>query len=155
MVKAYLKYVQHDILGGLVSNTANLETCMVTCSGAKKGPYLVSGHNELVFLTSVATNEIEYKIYDKGAANGFVTCLKVSGGLMAIGYSSGTIVVVDLDLVNGTKDEDDESKQLFGQAHKFHFHRTAVTCILFDHSNTTMYSGSQDTYIVTYDLVAD
>ena len=69
----------------------------------------MSGHNELVLLTNVATNETEFKIYDKSAAFGFVTCLEVSANLLAIGYSSGTVIVVDLDLANATQDEDNAS----------------------------------------------
>jgi len=70
--------------------------------GTEYGPYLVSGHNELVYLTNTNTNEIEYKIYDKEASNGYVTHLKVSAYQLAIGYSSGTILIIDLDIANAT-----------------------------------------------------
>ena len=43
----------------------------------------------------------------------------------------------------------------FALAHKFSLHRSAVTCISFDTEGIQMFSGSQDTYIVVYDLLAD
>ena len=90
----------------MVSNTTNLTTCTLFKDGKPTSTYLVSGHNELVLLTNCLTNETEYKVYDKSAAYGFVTCLKVSANLLAIGFSSGTVLVVDLDLTNATTDED-------------------------------------------------
>lgn len=39
--------------------------------------------------------------------------------------------------------------------HKFALHRSAVTCINFDNEGIQMFSGSQDTYIIVYDLLAD
>jgi len=84
----------------------------------------------------MVTNEIDYKIYDREAQYGFVTHLKVSANLLAIGYSSGTILVVDLELDNAMPDEDNKSQIVFAIVHKFSFHRTAVTCMIFDDSNT-------------------
>ena len=75
--------------------------------------------------------------------------------MLAIGYSSGTIIVVDLDLDNSLPDEDNKSLIQFSMLHKFSFHKTAVTTIIFDDNNTQMFSGGQDTYIVVYDLVSD
>ena len=65
--------------------------------------------------------------------------------MIAIGYSSGTILVYDLTVPYRTID----------QRHHFSFHRSAVTCISFFSEETQMASGSQDTYIIIYDLVAD
>jgi hypothetical protein len=155
MVKAYLKYAQHDVLGGLVSNTSNLTTCKIMQGKTVKGQYLVTAHNELVLFTNQATNEVDFKFYDRQAEYGHVTCLKSSTNLLAIGFSTGTILVIDLDLANASEEDNKDSKAAFATLHKFQFHRSAVSCMLIDDSNTTLYSGSQDTYIVTYDLVAD
>ena len=74
---------------------------------------------------------------------------------MAIGHSNGTILVYDLELESTAPSEDNKDILLFELLHKFNFHRSGVSCILFDDNNTTMYSGGQDTYIVVYDLVSD
>ena len=103
----------------------------------------------------MTTNEIEYKLYDHDATYGHVTYLKASGKMLAVGYSNGTILVIDLDLANATPDEDNDTHMVLATLHKFQFHRSSVTVIMFDDQNTQMYSGAQDTYIVIYDLVSD
>lgn len=60
------------------------------------GVYVVSACNEVVNFTNIKTGEIQFKIYDKEALHGHVTCLQVSSDLLAIGYSSGTIHVYAL-----------------------------------------------------------
>lgn len=117
--------------------------------------FIVSACNEVVNFTNYKTSESEYKIYDKEAKYGWVTYLKASGNMLAIGYSSGTIIVVDLDINNALPDEDNLTLLQFSMLHKFVFHKTAVTTIMFDDNNTQLYSGGQDTYIVVYDLVSD
>ena len=73
------------------------------------GVYIVSSCNEVVSFTNHKTSESSFKIYDKEAKYGWVTCLKVSGNQLAIGYSSGTIIVVDLDLDTALPDEDNKN----------------------------------------------
>ena len=65
---------------------------------------MVSACNEVVNLTNVRTGEVEYQIYDREAIQGTVTCLAVTGPFLAIGYSSGTILVYNLDIIE--QDED-------------------------------------------------
>jgi hypothetical protein len=69
------------------------------------GLYIVSACNEVVYLMNNNTSEIRYKIYDTEAKYGHVTQLKVSGNNLAVGYSSGTIIVFDLDVANAQPDE--------------------------------------------------
>jgi hypothetical protein len=88
------------------------------------------------------SNEIDYKIYDDESKYGHVTHLKVSGALLAIGYSSGTILVINLDLKESTQDEANDKKTIFETVHNFKFHKSAVTFVLFANQNTQMYSGS-------------
>jgi len=40
---------------------------------------------------------VEFKIYDKEAIHGQVSCLAVSTSLLAIGYTSGTILVYSME----------------------------------------------------------
>lgn len=109
------------------------------------GVFLVSACNEVTNFTNLKTGEVMYKVYDKEALHGHVTCLQATSDFIAIGYSSGTILVYSL------KVEGDQLEEL----HKFSFHRSNVTTIEFFNNNTQMASGSTDTYIIVYDLVAD
>ena len=70
-----------------------------------KGTYLVSGCNEVTSFTNIATGEVDYKIYHDDALYGQVTCIKASSDVIAIGYSSGTILVYDLTVAFKTIDQ--------------------------------------------------
>lgn len=71
MVKAYLKYQQHDVFGGFVSSSCNVTTCELKDGrlGAYSnlGLHVVSACNEVVYLMNNNTSEIAYKIYDTEA----------------------------------------------------------------------------------------
>lgn len=85
------------------------------------------------------------KIYEEEALHGYVTCIEAADDKIAIGYSTGTISIHSLKL------EENKLEQL----HKFSFHRSAISCIHFFDNGSQMASGSVDTYIVIYDLMAD
>jgi WD40 repeat protein len=120
--------------------------------GESMGEYMVTACNEVVNFINLNTNEIRYKIYNHEAEHGFVTHLKASSNVLAIGFSSGTILVYDLDIASKLDGGENEP---FNLLHKFQFHRTGISVIFFDDLNTQMFSGGQDTYIVVYDLVSD
>ena len=109
------------------------------------GVFIVSACNEIVNFTNVKTGEVQFKVYDKEALHGHVTYLTASSDYLAVGFSSGTIIVYNL------KAEGEELEQL----HLFNFHRSPITSIVFFNNNTQMASGSADTYIIIYDLIAD
>jgi U3 small nucleolar RNA-associated protein 12 len=71
--------------------------------------------------------------------------LQASSEHIAIGYSSGTILIYSLKV-------EGEDLDLL---HKFVFHRSNVTTIEFFNNNTQLASGSSDTYIIVYDLLSD
>ena len=102
----------------------------------------------MINLVNIDTNEIERKVRpgddfeEDEDVFGQVTCLKVHNNLLAAGYSTGHVLVFDL---TGNMEV----------IHKFHLHRSPITCVTFDQDGTEMYSGSEDTYVVVYDLVAD
>lgn len=52
-------------------------------------------------------------------------------------------------------DYDNPDQLSLKQLNKFSFHKSGVTCLLFDENNTALYSAGQDTYIVVYDLVSE
>ena len=67
MVKAYLKYQQHDVFGGFVSSACNIISCELKNGSASLGLHVVSACNEVVYLMNNNTSEISYKIYDTEA----------------------------------------------------------------------------------------
>jgi hypothetical protein len=67
MVKAYLKYQQHDVFGGFVSSSCNITTCELKNGSTSLGLHVVSACNEVVYLMNNNTSEIAYKIYDTEA----------------------------------------------------------------------------------------
>ena len=79
----------------------------------------------MITLVNCETNEIEKKVrpgddYEEDEdVFGQVTCLKVQGNHLAAGYSTGHVIVYDTSA----------SLEI---AHKFHLHRSPVTCVTFD-----------------------
>ena len=59
----------------------------------------MSACNEVVNLSSVRTGEVDFQIYDREALHGQVTCLATVGSLLAIGYTNGTVLVYNLDVI--------------------------------------------------------
>ena len=57
MVKAYLRYTQDKVLGGLVGNKSNIKLVRIKNT---VGKYLASACNEVVNLTNMKTGEVEY-----------------------------------------------------------------------------------------------
>ena len=70
------------------------------------GVFIVSACNEVVNFTNVKTGEVQFKVYDKEALHGHVTYLTASSDYLAVGFSSGTIIVYNL------KAEGEELEQL-------------------------------------------
>jgi U3 small nucleolar RNA-associated protein 12 len=148
MVKAYLRYVQENIFGAFTSSQSNavMVKVLVNIKGEK---LLVTACNEVVSLSNMRTGEVAFKLYEENAAHGYVTVLAASGFYLAVGYSSGTVVVYNLELEAAV-----HKGECFEIEHTFSFHRTAVTALVFADDDTQLVSGGADTHIVMYDLVA-
>ena len=104
MVKAYLRYVQERVFSGLSGAQANIKVVQLIDSANVKTYYAVSACNEVVNLTNIRTGEVIYQIYDREAIQGTVTCLAVANSFLAIGYSSGTIMVYNLAVLESDED---------------------------------------------------
>ena len=117
---------------------------------------MVTACNEVVNLSNMRTGEVEYQIYDREAMHGTATSLATAGNLLAIGYSSGTILVYNLEVILSDQEiKDKHSASRFELAHQFSFHKSAITCMIFSgEGGTQLISGGADTYIIIYDLVA-
>ena len=142
MVKAYLRYVQQSVLSALVGNLAGVKLIKYG-----KTTYLVTACNEVVNLTNLKTGELEHQIYDKEAIHGQVSCLTTSSNLIAIGYTSGTVLVFAMET-------SEDQKTTFEQLHQFSFHKSAVNCLIITDNVTQLISGGADSYIIIYDLVS-
>ncbi len=80
-----------------MGNQSNITMCKIFNQNDELvGVFVVSACNEVVNFTNIKTGVIQFKIYDKDALHGYVTCLQVSSDLIAIGFSSGTILVYSL-----------------------------------------------------------
>ena len=103
MVKAYLRYIQENIFGALTSNQANVVISKAMphnqpqFTNGKALKLVVSACNEVVSLSNLTTGEVVFKLFEEEALHGFITCLATSGFFLAVGYSSGTIVVYNLE----------------------------------------------------------
>lgn len=74
--------------------------------------------------------------------------------MLAIGYTSGTILVYSLEEKNQTDDQGNIAVSSFELLHQFSFHKSPVTCLVFSDEDTQLLSGAADTYIIQYDLIA-
>ena len=112
---------------------------------------LATACNEVISLTHLQTGEVVFKMFEEEAQHGFVTCLASAGFFLAVGYSSGTVVVYNLEQ---RPDQVLHKGQAFEVEHTFTFHRSAVAVLVFSDDDTQLVSGGADTHIVIYDLVA-
>lgn len=118
MVKAYLRYVQQSVLSALVGNLAGVRLLK-----HGKTTFLVTACNEVVTLTNLKTGEMVQQLYDKEAIHGQVSCIATSSSLLAVGYTSGTVLVFSVET-------SEDGKPAFEQLHQFSFHKSAVNCLI-------------------------
>ena len=71
------------------------------------------------------------------------------GRLLAVGFSTGHVIVYDLDMLMKT----DCGSQNVEFLHKFNLHKSSVSSLAFDKTGSMLASGGFDTYIVVYDIV--
>ena len=94
---------------------------------------LATACNEVVSLSNLTTGEVIYKLYEEDAENGFVTALTASGFFLAVGYSSGAVVVYNLEM---EPEQLTHKGQAFEIEHSFSFHRSAVSSLVFADDDT-------------------
>ena len=112
---------------------------------------LATACNEVVSVSNLQTGEVICQLYEEEAGHGFVTCLAASSMFLAVGYSSGTVVVYNLETELASPPHKGENYEI---EHTFSFHKTSVTALNFSDEDTCLVSGGADTHIVMYDLVA-
>ena len=99
---------------------------------------MISACNEVVNFTNIRTGEVEFRIYDKDALHGQVTYVASSGVYLAIGYSSGTVLVYNIE--KPLEEEEDSlakaTESRFEMLFQFSFHKSSITSLVFASENT-------------------
>lgn len=138
------------MFGAFTSNQSIVVLCKLFFNDVAE-TVLATACNEVVSLTRLHSGEIVYKLYAEDAEHGYVTCLAASNMFLAVGFSSGTVLVYNLGSATANPKHKGETFEI---EHVFTFHNSAITTMSFADEDTQLFSGSADTHIVMYDLVA-
>ncbi|CCU76091.1 WD40 domain-containing protein [Blumeria hordei DH14] len=144
MVKSYLKYEQSKVFGVVSSGTSNVlwynETNASRTTGFGRA---ITAANEEVFCWDIKKGELLSRWKDEGN-NSRVTVIassKSDQDVFAVGYEDGSIRIWDSKI----------SKVIV----VFNGHRSAITSLQFDSSGFRLASGSKDTDVIVWDVIAE
>ncbi|KAI0142790.1 WD domain-containing protein [Xylariaceae sp. FL1272] len=141
MVKSYLKYEHAKSFGLVTSPTSNILWSSKDGSATSAGQAIVAA-NEEVISWDVKTGDVLNRWKDSACA-AQVTAIaqsKVDKDIFAVGYEDGSIRLWDK----------------YGTVIvSFNGHRSAITNLAFDRSGVRLASGSRDTDVIVWDLVAE
>jgi hypothetical protein len=120
------------VFGAFTSNQSIVVLCKLFFNEVAE-TVLASACNEVVSLTRLHSGEIVYKLFAEDAEHGYVTCIAASNLFLAVGFSSGTILVYNL----GSPSLNAKHKgEPFEIDHVFSFHSSAVTTMTFADEDT-------------------
>lgn len=136
LTKQYLRYQPVDNFNIIGSSRSNV--VFTTINGAE-GRYITVGAAENVLIWDLRVGE---KMFELRRSKEEVCHVAVSPDKkhLAVGYADGVVEVFDLN----TK----QSETTFA------VHRTAISCLRYDHLGLRLLSGGLDTEIVVSDVVA-
>ncbi|KAH9908716.1 WD domain-containing protein [Xylariomycetidae sp. FL2044] len=141
MVKSYLKYEYRESFGVVTSSTSNILWNAKDGSTTSAGQAVVAANEEVIFW-DIKTGELIERLRDaKCLAQ--VTAIaqsKTEKAVYAVGYEDGSIRLWDRNS---------------GVIVTFNGHRSAITTLAFDKSGVRLASGSKDTNVIMWDLVAE
>ncbi|KAI1436335.1 WD domain-containing protein [Xylaria sp. CBS 124048] len=141
MVKSYLKYEHAESFGLVTSGTSNILWSSKDGSSTSAGQAVVAA-NEEVISWDIKTGDILNRWRDSNCA-AQVTAIaqsKIDKDVFAVGYEDGSIRLWDK----------------YGSVIvSFNGHRSAITTLAFDRSGVRLASGSKDTNVIVWDLVAE
>ncbi|KAI0020586.1 WD domain-containing protein [Xylariomycetidae sp. FL0641] len=141
MVKSYLKYEHAKSFGVVTSTTSNILWASKDGSTTSAGQAVVAA-NEEVISWDIKTGDIINRWRDpKCLAQ--VTAIaqsQVDKDVFAVGYDDGSIRLWD---------------KYATVIVSFNGHRSAITKLAFDRSGVRLASGSKDTNVIVWDLVAE
>ncbi|KAI1324981.1 WD domain-containing protein [Xylariaceae sp. FL0255] len=141
MVKSYLKYEHARSFGLVTSATSNILWSRKDGLSTGAGQAVVAA-NEEVISWDIKTGDIINRWRDDASA-AQVTAIaqsKVDKAVFAVGYEDGSIRLWDK----------------YGTVIvRFNGHRSAITTLAFDRAGVRLASGSRDTDVIIWDLVAE
>ncbi|KAL5320557.1 hypothetical protein ACEPPN_011366 [Leptodophora sp. 'Broadleaf-Isolate-01'] len=139
MVKSYLKYEHSRTFGLVNSSTSNV----VWAESSRSTGIAVVAANEEVLCWDIKKGELLSRWADKDCRSQ-VTAIaqsKVDKDIFAVGHENGSIRIWDSKIATLIV--------------SFNGHRSAITHLVFDKSGTRLASGSKDTDVILWDLVAE
>lgn len=142
MVKSYLKYEHSKSFGLVTSTTSNIVWTPNARSSTSAGQVVVAA-NEEVLTWDIKKGELLSRWRDEKctAQVTAITQSKVDKDVFAVGYEDGSIRLWDSKIVTTIV--------------SFNGHRSAITHLAFDRSGARLASGSKDTDVIIWDLVAE
>ncbi|KAI5926133.1 WD domain-containing protein [Camillea tinctor] len=141
MVKSYLKYEHAKSFGLVTSSTSNILWSSKDGSSTSAGQAVVAA-NEEVISWDIKTGDVINRWRDP-KCSAQVTAIaqsKTDKDIFAVGYEDGSIRLWD---------------KYATIIVSFNGHRSAITTLAFDRSGVRLASGSRDTDIIVWDLVAE
>ncbi|KAI1807157.1 WD40 repeat-like protein [Daldinia bambusicola] len=142
MVKSYLKYEYSKSFGVVTSSTSNILWTQQNRSSTGAGQAVVAANEELICWDIKTGDVVERWRDEKCSAQ--VTAIAQSQAnedLFAAGYEDGSVRLWR---------SKDPSPFI-----TFNGHRSAITVLAFDRSGVRLASGSKDTNVIIWDLVAE
>ncbi|KAH7162860.1 WD40-repeat-containing domain protein [Dactylonectria estremocensis] len=142
MVKSYLKYEHAKSFGIVASSTSNLVWTSRDRTGAGAGQAIAAA-NEEVICWDIKKGEVISRWRDERCTVP-VTAIaqsKSDKDVFAVGYEDGSIRLWDSKIATVIVN--------------FNGHKSAITKLCFDKSGVRLASGSKDTDIIVWDLVAE
>ncbi|KAF3769198.1 WD40 repeat-like protein [Cryphonectria parasitica EP155] len=142
MVKSYLKYEHCKSFGLITSSSSNIVWSSRDKTTAGAGQAVVAA-NEEVLCWDIKKGELLARWRDENC-KAQVTAIaqsKTDKDVFAVGYEDGTIRLWDSKIATVILN--------------FNGHRSAITTLVFDKSGVRLASGSKDTDVIIWDLVAE
>ncbi|KPM41793.1 U3 small nucleolar RNA-associated protein 12 [Neonectria ditissima] len=142
MVKSYLKYEHSKSFGIVASSTSNLVWTSRDRTGAGAGQAIAAA-NEEVLCWDIKKGELIGRWRDERCTVP-VTAIaqsKTDKDVFAVGYEDGSIRLWD--------------SKISTVIVNFNGHKSAITKLAFDKSGVRLASGSKDTDVIVWDLVAE
>ncbi|ROW01405.1 hypothetical protein VPNG_07557 [Cytospora leucostoma] len=142
MVKSYLKYEHVKSLGLITSSSSNIVWSSGEKAGTGAGQAVVAA-NEEVLCWDIKKGELLARWRDDHC-KAQVTAIahsKIDKDVFAVGYEDGSIRLWDSKIATIIVN--------------FNGHKSAITVLAFDKSGVRLASGSKDTDVIVWDLVAE
>ncbi|KAK3939138.1 WD domain-protein [Diplogelasinospora grovesii] len=143
MVKSYLKFEPSKSFGIVASSTSNLVWSSSGRSGAGSAGQATVAANEEVLTWDIKKGELLSRWRDENC-RAQVTAIaqsKTDPDVFAVGYDDGSIRLWD--------------RKIATTIVNFNGHKSAITILAFDKTGVRLASGSKDTDVIVWDLVAE